>query len=211
MGKKVAGSGVKATVNGTVITWTGAGQTVSWNVAHATPGLVLSPLAQAAILNGFRVAGDRMTALERDPTTKASPSVADKLARVKARVDAWVAGEWAIGRTGGPRQVDPRLIELAMVRALSGVNSVDDVKRITAKQIAAGKADGYEAALNLWAATAQVKAAIKQIEAERLAASSNLDAEAMLAGLMGEDDGEDGPDDEGDGDSEDGEDDLPPV
>lgn len=184
MGKKAAGSGIAATVSGTVITWAGGGQTVSWDVAKATPGLALTPLAQAAVLNGFRVAGDRMTALERDPVTKQPATVADKMARIKARVDAWIAGEWTIARQGGARTIDPRMIELAMVRALSGIMSVDDIKRVTDRQIAAGKAGTYEEALNLWAATAQVKSAIKQIEAERLAAASQSDAEAMLAELM---------------------------
>lgn len=197
MGKKAAGSGIAATVNGTVITWTGGGQSVSWDVAKATPGLALTPLAQAAILNGFRVAGDRMTALERDPVTKQPATVADKMSRIRARVEAWASGEWTIARQGGARTIDPRLVELAMVRALSGINSVDDIKRVTDRQIAAGKASTYEEALNLWAATAQVKSAIKQIEAERLAAASQSDAEAMLAELM--DDADDS-DDETDGD-----------
>jgi len=208
MGKKAAGSGIAATVSGTVITWAGGGQTVSWDVAKATPGLALTPLAQAAVLNGFRVAGDRMTALERDPVTKRPATVADKMARIKARVDAWASGEWTIARQGGARTVDPRMIELAMVRALSGIKSVDDIKRVTDRQIAAGKAGTYEEALNLWAATAQVKSAIKQIEAERLAAASQSDAEAMLAELMRQAEAADSDDDD-DSDDESDDDEAP--
>lgn len=185
MGKKAAGSGISGAVNGTTITWTGGGQSVSWDVAKATTGLALTPLAQAAILNGFKVAGDRMTAIERDPVTKQPATVADKMARIRARVDAWASGEWTIARqASGAKVYSSAMIERAMIRAMAGVSNLDDIKRITAAQIKLGKAATYDEALQVWAGTNQVKAALKTIEAEMAAAAAQNDGEAMVAELM---------------------------
>ncbi len=202
MGKKATGSGISATVTGTTITWTGAGRTVSFDVAAVEPQWAnLRPMTQAAILNGFRVAGDRMTALERDPITKQSATTADKIERVARRVAGWVAGEWTLARGAtGPRTVPENLVIRAMIRALAGINNAEDVERVLGLQVKAGKAPDRATALQLWAKSKQVAAAILAIEAEiaaeRVAGIDDADAElaAIMALADGGEDDEDGDD-----------------
>lgn len=159
------------------------------------PNKVSAENRARAMIHGFvqRIvdAGARM----RDPKTGASASPEEKLASMKRVVEHYMSGttEWnlraAPAASKGP---DAGLVIMAMIRALSGVPTVEAAERVFAQQVAKGKFASRDEAIAAWAKSRQVADAIKLILAERAAEAANLDAEDMLAELAMEDD-EDAP------------------
>lgn len=202
MGKKESSTGVNFTMEDGKLVWSGVGDSGGLIRVVYNPETAPPELRMKAMLNGFRVAGDRMTAISRDENSGKSATPAEKLARVQRRVDAWERGQWEIERswaaTKGP---DAGLVIMAMIRALAGVPTVEAAEALFAKQVALKKFATRDEAIAAWAKSTQVAAAIKLIEAERIQAAARIDAEAMLADLMG--DGSDDSDGSEDDDSDD--------
>lgn len=189
MSKKEKETGVKFSREDGKLVWSGVGDSGGLIRVVFDPEKASARLKAQACHYGFKVAGDRMTAIQRDETTGKSATVAEKLARVQARVDAWERDQWEIERTWAatPKGPDAGTVILAMIRALAGVPTPEAAEKVFAAQIAKGKFKTRDEAILAWSKSRQVADAIRLIEAERLAASANLDADEMLAEIIGDD------------------------
>lgn len=183
MGKKQT-TGISRTMEDGKIVWAGPGKTGLIRVIF-DPETAPAVLRHRAMLEGFGITGDRVTAMSRNEENGQSASIEDKLAKLQRRIDmAWALGVWSVDRAfAAKRGPDSRTIIMAMIRALAGVNTADEAEAILTKTINAKKAANRDEALALWAKSKQVAEAIKLIEAERAAANATQDSDDLLAEL----------------------------
>jgi hypothetical protein len=154
-----------------------------------------------AMIHGFVQRISDGAARLRNPETGASAPASEKLAMMQRIAEHLMSGstEWNL-KVAAPKGPDSGTIVLAMIRALAGVNTPDEAEALLTKTIRAGKAADRDGALKVWAATSQVREAVKLIEAERArgAGASADDLLAELAGFEVGDDEDEGEADEGD-------------
>ena len=158
------------------------------------PDKVSAENRSRAMYHGFIQRISDGGALSRNPDTGKPATAADKLARMQRIADHLESGstEWKLVSAAPTKKgFDAGLVVEAMIRALAGCGSPEDVDRMVAQTIAKGRADDREGALKLWASTRQVSEAIVLIESERAARAAVLDSDDLMAELMGDDESDD--------------------
>lgn len=177
-------TGIKFAMENGKHVWTGVGE--SGPIRVTAKADELSPEIRHRLMNyGLRVIGDRMTALERDPDTGESATIAQKLDRVQRRMDALMAGEWELRKAAAPKADDPGLLAKAIIRALSldGEAALEKLLANTERKRGVDRTG----ALKIWQDTKEVKAAKLAIQAERAAAqASAVSADDLMAEMMDE-------------------------
>ena len=187
---KKRNAGIKFAMEDGKHVWTGVGE--SGLIRIAVKADELSAEIRHRLMNyGLRVIGDRMTALERDPETGESATIAQKLDRVQRRMDALMAGEWEIRKSAAPKADDPGLLAKAIIRALGLADEAALEKLLSNTERKRGV--DRTGALKVWQDTKEVKAAKLEIQRERALAQTSVSAADMMAEMMGDEEADEAP------------------
>ncbi len=144
-----------------------------------------------AMIHGFTQRISDGAALSRDPETGLPATPQAKLERMRRIAEHYESGstDWAMRAAAGPKEDDPGLIIMAMMRALGRpLEGIEQVLEATQ----AKRGVDRKAALAEWRKVKQVAEAILAIKAERAAQAATVSVDDLLAEIEGDDGGDDG-------------------